>query len=338
MEVLALTRKLVDIESITGNEAQVGTCVLQLLRELTSQYGGIAEPIEAAPGRFNVLARFGQPAVTLSTHLDTVPPLIPSREDETHIWGRGACDAKGIAAAMICAARSLLAEGVRNFALLFVVGEEKDSAGAYHASGHGIGSRFLINGEPTGNRLALGSKGALRYELAASGRMAHSAYPELGESAIEKLLDALARVRRIPLPSDETLGPCTLNIGLISGGRAPNVIPDAAMAALMFRLVGDPEPIRAAVRLAAGADAVANEVLCIPAVRLGALPGFETTVVSYTTDIPAFGGQWGEPFLIGPGSIHVAHTSEERAPKAELLEAVQVYARLVRQLLVGGAN
>ena len=338
MEVLALTRKLVDIESTTGNEADVGACVLQLLQKLASQYGGVAEQVEVAPERFNVLARFGEPAVTLSTHLDTVPPFIPLHEDETHIWGRGACDAKGIAAAMICAAESLLAGGVRDFALLFVVGEEKDSAGAYHAGRHPMGSRYLINGEPTGNRLALGSKGALRYELAASGRMAHSAYPELGESAIEKLLDALARVRRIPLPRDETLGPCTLNIGLISGGRAPNVIPDAALAALMFRLVGDPEPIRAAVKRAAGADAVANELLCIPALRLGALPGFETTVVSYTTDIPAFGGQWGEPFLIGPGSIHVAHTGEERVPKAELLEAVQVYARLVRQLLVGSAK
>jgi acetylornithine deacetylase len=338
MDVVALTRKLVDMESITGNEAQVATCVLGLLRELTGQYGGSAMPMEVAPERFNVLARFGEPAATMSTHLDTVPPFIASREDETQVWGRGACDAKGIAAAMICAARSLLAEGVRNFALLFVVGEEKDSAGAYQASRQGIGSRFLINGEPTGNKMALGSKGALRYELAASGRMAHSAYPELGESAIEKLLDVLERVRRIPLPRNEILGPCTLNIGLIQGGRAPNVISDAALAALMFRLVGDPAPLRAAVQRAAGTDAAAKEVLCIPAVRLGALPGFETTVVSYTTDIPAFGGQWGEPFLIGPGSIHVAHTNEERVAKAELLEAVQVYARLTRQLLAGGAQ
>src|ERR1039458_7780680 len=216
MDVLALTRKLVDIESTTGNEAHVGACVLQLLQKLTSQYAGVAEQIEVAPERFNVLARFGEPCVTLSTHLDTVPPFIPLHEDETHLWGRGACDAKGIAAAMICAAGSLLAEGVRNFALLFVVGEEKDSAGAYHAGRHGIGSRFLINGEPTGNRLALGSKGALRYELAASGRMAHSAYPELGESAIHKLIEALSAIRRIPLPVDALLGPSTLNIGTIS--------------------------------------------------------------------------------------------------------------------------
>jgi acetylornithine deacetylase len=338
MNVLSLTRTLVDIESITGNEAGVGEFVLHQLLELTGKNGGSAERIEVEPDRYNILACFGEPVVTLSTHLDTVPPFFPSREDDTDIWGRGACDVKGIIAAMICAASSLLEEGVRNFALLFVVGEERDSAGAYFAGNHPRGSRFVINGEPTGNRLALGSKGALRYELNASGRMAHSAYPELGESAVLKLLDALERIRRIQLPTDEVLGPCTLNIGLLSGGRAPNVVPDAACAALMFRLVGDPDPIRAAVRQAAGEDAEDHEILCIPALRLGSLPGFETTVVAYTTDIPAFAGQWGQPFLIGPGTIHVAHTSEERVPKKQLLEAVEIYARLVRQLLSSGAK
>ncbi len=338
MNVFTLTRALVDIESITGNEARVGDFVLQELLALTGKFGGKAERIEVEPDRCNVLACFGDPAVTLSTHLDTVPPFFPSREDDTDIWGRGACDVKGIIAAMICAAAALLEDGVRNFALLFVVGEERDSAGAYFAGKHPCGSRFIINGEPTGNRLALGSKGALRYELNATGRMAHSAYPELGESAILKLLDALERIRGIQLPIDEVLGPCTLNIGLLSGGRAPNVIPDAASAVLMFRLVGDADPLRTAVRLAAGEDAKANEILCIPALRLGSLPGFETTVVAYTTDIPAFGGNWGQPFLIGPGTIHVAHTSEERVPKKQLLEAVEIYARLVRQLLASGAN
>ena len=338
MNLFALTRTLVDIESITGNECRVGEFVVQLLSELTGKFGGTAERIEVAPDRYNVFACFGQPIVTLSTHLDTVPPFFPSREDETDIWGRGACDVKGIIAAMICAATSLLEQGVRNFALLFVVGEEKDSAGAYFAAAHPKGSRFLINGEPSGNRLALGSKGALRYELNATGRMAHSAYPELGESAILKLLDALERIRKIQLPSDEALGPCTLNIGLFSGGRAPNVVPDSASASLMFRLVGDPAPLRAAVRQAAGELAADNEILCIPAVRLGSLPGLETTVVAYTTDIPAFGGQWGEPFLIGPGTIHVAHTSEERVPKAQLVEAVEIYARMVRQLLASGTK
>ena len=338
MNVLSLTRALVDIESITGNELHVGEFVFQLLSDLAGRFDGVAERIEVAPDRHNVLACFGEPVVTLSTHLDTVPPFFPSREDENDIWGRGACDVKGIIAAMICAASSLLQQGVRSFALLFVVGEEKDSAGAYFAAGHPRGSRFLINGEPTGNRLALGSKGALRYELNTTGRMAHSAYPELGDSAILKLLDALERIRRIQLPTDEVLGPCTLNIGLLAGGRAPNVVPDAASAALMFRLVGDPEPVRAVVRMAAGDEAQDNEVLCIPAVRLGSLPGFETTVVAYTTDIPAFGGQWGQPFLIGPGTIHVAHTNQERVPKAQLVEAVEIYARMVRQLLASGAK
>jgi acetylornithine deacetylase len=338
MKVFSLTRTLVDIESITGNEARVGEFVLQQLLELTGKFGGSAERIEVERDRYNVLACFGEPVVTLSTHLDTVPPFFPSREDDTDIWGRGACDVKGIIASMICAAASLLEEGVRNFALLFVVGEEKDSAGAYFAATHPCGSRFIINGEPTGNRLALGSKGALRYELNATGRMAHSAYPELGESAILKLLDVLERVRKIPLPTDEVLGPCTLNIGLLSGGRAPNVVPDSAGAALMFRLVGDPDPIRAAVRQAAGEDAQDNEILCIPAIRLGSLPGFGSTVVAYTTDIPAFGGHWGQPFLIGPGTIHVAHTGEERVPKKQLLEAVEIYARLVRQLLASSAK
>jgi acetylornithine deacetylase len=333
MDVFSLTRALVDIESITGNEERVGDYVAGLLEPLFSRHGGRVEKMEVEPRRNNVLACIGEPRVTLSTHLDTVPPFIPSSEDAEFIWGRGACDVKGIIAAMICAAEKLLEEGVRNFALLFVVGEEKNSAGAFHAARHPRGSRFLINGEPTENRLAIGSKGALRYELRASGRMAHSAYPELGESAIEKLLDALARVRAIPLPQDPLLGPCTLNIGQISGGRAPNVIPDHAEASLMFRLVGDPEPLREAVARAAEGLAEAREILCIPALKLGALDGFETTVVAFTTDIPAFGGAWGEPFLIGPGSIHVAHTSEERVPRAQLAEAVTIYQTMVKRLL-----
>ncbi len=333
MDVFSLTRSLIDIESITGNEERVGDHVASLLSDLACRFGGRVEKIEIEPRRHNVLAIFGEPVVTLSTHLDTVPPFFPAREDDEFIWGRGACDVKGIIAAMLCAAEGLLVEGVRNFALLFVVGEEKNSAGAYAAGLDPRGSKFIINGEPTGNKLALGSKGALRYELKATGRMAHSAYPELGESAIEKLLDALARIRAIELPVDAVLGPCTLNIGLLSGGRAPNVIPDAAEAALMFRLVGDPDPLRQAVAQAAGTLAQANEILCIPALHLGALDGFETTVVAYTTDIPAFGGAWGQPFLLGPGTIHVAHTSEERVPKAQLVEAVSIYGAMVKRLL-----
>lgn len=336
LDVFALTRTLIDIESITGNEAGVGEFVASLLEGLAGAHGGRVERMEVEPDRFNVFAAFGEPVVTLSTHLDTVPPFFASREDDEFIWGRGACDVKDIIAAMVCAAERLLEEGVRNFGLLFVVGEEKNSAGAYYAGKTPRGSKYLINGEPTGNRLALGSKGALRYELVASGRMAHSAYPELGESAIEKLLDALAKVRAGKLPVDPVLGPSTLNIGLIEGGRAPNVIADHASATLMFRLVGDPAPIRAMVAEAADGLVEAREILCIPAVHLGALEGFETTIVAYTTDIPAFGGAWGTPYLLGPGTIHVAHTSEERVPKQQLVEAVGLYQTMVKRLLAAG--
>jgi Acetylornithine deacetylase/Succinyl-diaminopimelate desuccinylase and related deacylases len=333
MNVFELTRALIDIESITGNEEQVGNYLFDHLSQLARAHNGSVERMPVEANRFNIFAHWDTPIVTLSTHIDTVPPFFPSREDEEQIWGRGACDTKGIIASMIGAVESLLAGGVRNIGLLFVVGEERNSVGAYTASQQPRGSKFLINGEPTSNRLALGSKGALRYEIVASGRMAHSAYPELGESAIEKLLDALDRLRRIALPVDPVLGPSTLNIGTISGGRAPNVIPDAARAEVFIRLVEAGDTTRESVRKAVAGFAEANEVLCIPALRLGALEGLETTVVSYTTDIPAFNGAWGQPYLLGPGTIHVAHTSEERVPKRELLEAIEVYRKMVRQLL-----
>ena len=334
MHLFELTRALVDIESITNNEERVGDFLFGYLLELVSRTGGRVERMDVEPHRFNVLACWGAaPLVTLSTHMDTVPPFFPSREDDEHIWGRASADTKGIIASMIKAAEELLAAGpVPGLGLLFVVGEERNSAGAAAAARQGCGSRYLINGEPTENKLALGSKGALRYEVTATGRMAHSAYPELGESAIHKLLDALERIRAVPLPVDGVLGPGSLNIGTIAGGRAPNVLADHASAEVMFRLVSDPEPLRQAVLEAVRGLAGAREVLMIPPLRMDSLEGFETTVVAYTTDIPAFGGAWGRPFLIGPGSIHVAHTSEERVPKRQLLEAVQLYRKLVTAL------
>jgi len=336
MTVFELARRLIDIESITGNERRLGEFVYDHLSALAGRYGGRAEKMYVERDRFNVLAYWDKPVVTLSTHQDTVPPFIPSREDDDFIWGRGACDVKGLMAAMIVAAEQLLEEGTRNFALLFVVGEERNSAGAFAAARHPRGSRYLINGEPTGNKLALGTKGALRYEITAEGRMAHSAYPELGESAIEKLLDVLADVRRIELPRDSLLGPSTLNIGVITGGRAPNVIADHAAAEIMIRLVSDAAPVKRAIEAAVAGRARATEVICIPALRLGSLEGFETTVVAFTTDIPAFDGTWGQPFLIGPGSIHVAHTAEERVPKKELADAVGIYKDMVKRLLARG--
>jgi acetylornithine deacetylase len=335
MNLFELTRALIDIESITENEERVGDFLFERLQSLAAQYGGSVEKMPVAERRFNVLAHWGEPTVTFSTHIDTVPPFFPSREDGDSIWGRGACDTKGIISAMIHAVEGLLAAGVRNLGLLFVVGEERNSVGAYTASKSPRGSKFLINGEPTENKLALGSKGALRYEIVAKGRMAHSAYPELGESAIEKLLDALAKLRQLKLPRDPVLGESTMNIGTLTGGRAPNVIPDAAKAEIFIRLVDDGNATRKAVNAAVGELAEAVEVLCIPAVRLGSIDGVETTIVSYTTDIPAFGGAWGKPFLCGPGTIHVAHTTEERVPKRQLVEAVKLYQRIARDLLEG---
>jgi len=338
MNLFEMTRALVDIESVTNYEKNVGDYLFAHLSLLAARSGGHLERIPAEPSRDNIFAAWGEPVVTLSTHVDTVPPFFASSEDHDFIWGRGSCDAKGIIAAMIAAAEKLLSTGARNFGLLFVVGEERNSAGAKAAAVNPRGSRFLINGEPTENRLALGCKGALRYELTAHGKLAHSAYPELGHSAVHLLLDVLHDIRRIPLPEDGLLGRSTLNIGTIDGGRAPNVVADHAEAEIMFRTVGDPSAIREAVSAAVSGRAVAREVLHTPAVQLHNFARLPTTVVAFTTDIPTFAGAWGQPFLIGPGSIHVAHTAEERISKKELSEAVEIYTRMVTQLLATGRS
>ncbi len=333
MNVFELTRALIEIESISENEERVGRYLYAYLAPLAARYDGAVELIEVEPRRFNLFARWGSRLdVTLSTHLDTVPPFFPSSEDAEFIHGRGACDVKGIIACMVKAAEALLEAGQRNFGLLFVVGEERSSVGASHASENPRGSRFIINGEPTENRLALGSKGVLRYTLRATGKMAHSAYPELGDSAIDKLLDALQCIRAIKLPSDNLLGPSTLNIGVLSGGRAPNVIADEAHAEIMIRLVGDSASTKAALERAVAGRAELEFVLEIPAIHLGSIPGIPTTVVAFTTDVPVFNGAWGEPFLIGPGTIHVAHTLEERVPKRQLIDAIEIYQRMVKEL------
>jgi acetylornithine deacetylase len=335
MHVFELTRRLIDIESVTPNEAEVGNFLFGYLGEMARRFGGQIERMPVETGRDNIFVRFGDPLVVLSTHMDTVPPFIGSREDDNKIWGRGACDTKGIISAMITAAEELLQAGTRGFGLLFVVGEERNSAGAYTAAQQPRGSRFLINGEPTENQLALGSKGALRFHILGRGRMAHSAYPELGDSAILKLLNSLERMRRIELPKDAILGASTLNIGLISGGRAPNVIPDEAQAEIFIRVVGEVSELRQQIAAAAAPDCEAKEILFIPAVHLGSLDGLKTTVVAFTTDIPAFANTWGQPFLIGPGSIHVAHTNGEYIPKDQLLEAVTIYKQMVIRLSQG---
>src|SRR6266568_4224905 len=272
MDPFALTRSLIDIESLTGREKAAGEFLFGTLSKLAAPSAGAVERMEVSPDRFNVPATWGTPVVALSPHRDTVPPFFPSSEDDEFIRGRGACDTKGIIAAMIAAAENLLAARRRSFGLLFVVGEEKDSLGALCAAKNPRGSKFVINGEPTENKLALGSKGALRYVLTARGRLAHSAYPE---------------------------------------------------------------PIRAALRAAVDGRGELEEMLHTPALHLEAMDGFENTVVAYTTDIPNFAGAWGKPFLIGPGSIHVAHTAEERIPKKQLQDAIGIYTHMVQQLLAG---
>ena len=328
-----MTRALVDIESITENEKQVGEYLLHYLSGLAAGSDGKVEAMTVSPERINVYAEWGAPFVVLSTHMDTVPPFFGSSEDEEHIYGRGACDAKGIIAAMIAAAEKLLESGSRNFGLLFVVGEEKNSAGAEVASRTPRGTRYLINGEPTESRVALGSKGILRYEITATGKMAHSAYPELGESAIEKLLDALEAIRRVPLPEDAVLGKTTLNIGTITGGRAPNVVPDAAKAEIAVRLVGESRKVDEVLRAAVGNRVEITQILTLPAMRFTAIDGFPTSIVAFTTDVPVLSPAWGEPILFGPGSIHVAHTLDEKISKRELLAAIDTYAQMTRMLL-----
>jgi len=332
-----LTRSLVDIESITYNEGAVGLWLEAFLSGLgfAVERMPVAQPTESRHGgeRFNLYASIDgvPPDVVFSTHMDTVPPFLASSEDEEFIYGRGSCDAKGIIAAQTAAAVRLRDQGVK-VALLFVVGEERDSAGARLANEHPKGSRFLINGEPTDNRLALASKGALRATIRATGKMGHSAYPELGESAIHKLVQALDRVLALPLPIVEDVGPGTLNIGVIEGGHAPNVIADVAEAQVLVRLVGPSEEVRAAIQSAVAELATVDFTLEIPFVRMRKIEGLETMVAAFTTDIPAL-TNWGEPLLLGPGSIHVAHTPYEKLAKQELFEAIDLYTEVAMRLL-----
>lgn len=332
MDAVTFTRQLVDIESITGNEAAVGNYLYGELCRIGYQTAKM--PVESS--RFNVYATspdHPDPAVVFSTHMDTVPPFIPSSEDETRIYGRGSCDAKGIIAAQVAAAERLRAQGI-HVGLLFVVGEERDSLGAQVANDHAPAScKFLVNGEPTENQIALASKGTLRVEVTARGRMAHSAYPELGESAIDKLIPALARLRAMSLPSDPQVGACTLNIGLIEGGRAPNVIPDYAHADLLYRLVGSTEELRKDILATAGKDVEVTFPLELPFLRLRTVDGLSTMIAAFTTDIPKL-TNWGEPLLIGPGSIHVAHTEGEYIEKQQLHEAIDLYCRIAKKLMV----
>ena len=328
IDPIALTLELVRIPSPTGAEAAVCDHVGGRLAALG--WSVIRQPV--TEGRTNIYATRGDPVVVLSTHLDTVEPELRVADDGEWITGRGTADAKGIAAAQIAAATALAHAGEDRIALLFLVGEEGPSDGARAAATLEPKGRYVINGEPTDNRLALGTKGSVRLELAARGRAAHSAYAEEGDSAIDRMLDALTRIRALAFPADATLGDVTVNIGTIAGGTAPNVIPDHCRARLMYRTVADNAAVVAAVTRAAGDGVDVEVTLSLPPVRLAARDGFETTVVRFGTDLPYL-EPWGERFLLGPGSIRVAHTGAERVAKAELRRGADLYVRLARTLL-----
>src|ERR1700677_2365956 len=334
MDAITLTRQLIDIESISSNEAAVANYLYGELCRIGYQVRKI--PVNG--DRFDIYATSPEernPKLVFSTHMDTVPPFIPSSEDAARIYGRGSCDAKGIIAAQIAAAERLRREAIY-VGLLFVVGEERDSLGAkaaneYAAKDRAHRCKYLVNGEPTENLIALASKGTLRVEVIASGRMAHSAYPELGESAIDKLIAALARLRAMPLPRDPEVGPCTLNIGLIEGGRAPNVIPDYAHADLLYRLVGPSQELCRQILKTAGDQVKIEFPLELPFLRLRTVDGLPTMIAAFTTDIPKL-TNWGEPLLIGPGSIHVAHTDGEFIDKQQLAEAIDLYCAIAKKV------
>jgi acetylornithine deacetylase len=329
MDPLELTRALVALETPTGSENAATDFLDHALRG--AGYQVVRQPVSA--GRQNLYAFRETPELVFSTHLDTVPPYIPLREDPESIHGRGSCDAKGLAAAMVAAAEQLAERGERRIGLLFLVGEENGSDGARIANELTPKGRYLINGEPTENRLSVGQKGTLRVDLTAKGRAAHSAYPAEGVSAIAALLDTLERIRRMPLPSDSVLGNSTLNLGLIAGGVAPNVIPPAASAQLLIRTVEPTEPLKTAIRSLLVTGVTAEFPVELPFYKGGKAPkGWETTVVSYASDLP-FLDAWGERYQLGPGTIKVAHTSQEHIRKADLLRGVELYIRLASDLL-----
>jgi len=333
-DALELTRALVALETPTGSEGPA----TDLLAGALARAGYETVRQQVSPGRDNLLAYREAPSLVFSTHVDCVPPYVPLSEDAETIRGRGACDAKGLAAAMVAAAERLAGAGERRIGLLFLVGEENGSDGARVANALEPRGRFLINGEPTENRLSIGQKGSLRVELHATGRAAHSAYPEEGESAIAALLDTIASIRAMPLPEDPLLGPSTLNVGLISGGVAPNVLAPEASAELLIRTVGPTDGLRAAVRALARPGVVVSFPLELPSHKGGAAPkGWDTTVVSYGSDLP-FLTEWGECYQLGPGTIRVAHSSGEHIRKADLLRGVDLYVRLARDLLAREAS
>jgi acetylornithine deacetylase len=328
-DVVALTEELVEIPSVSGDES----AVVERVSDLLASTGWTVRRQEVTPGRDNLWASRGRGHVTLSTHLDTVPPHLPFRHEGDRLYGRGTCDAKGIAAAMICAAERLVAEGEDRVDLLFVVGEEAGSDGARAANELPATSFAIINGEPTEGVLATNSKGSLRVLVETSGTAGHSAYPERGESAIDTMVSLLAELVSVDFPTDPEAGDTTVNVGTIRGGVAANVLAEQCTAELLIRLVGDSEVVKRSLDEWAGGRATLRYGAAVPPARFHTLPGFDIGPVSFTTDAPLL-DRWGDAVLLfGPGSIHQAHRPEEYVGVEELRESVDTYARLVRALL-----
>ena len=336
MTLFELTKELMAIPSVSGEEEAVG----YFLRDHLASLGWSVElqPVSESGSKgpqHNVIATLNDsPRIWLSTHMDTVPPFIPPTEDDEKIYGRGACDAKGIIAAQITAAEQLRKEGVTDIGLLYTVEEERASTGAKAANLHPLAAKceYMINGEPTDNDLAIGSKGSFRLMIKTSGKAAHSAYPEEGDSAIETLLDILEDIRHTHFPHDDFFGETTVNIGTIDGGLALNIIPPRAEAGILIRLTTKREPIEQALESVIRGRGDIEVLSCSEPVKLFPVEGFTQKVVRFTTDIPHM-PNWGKPLLLGPGSILVAHTKDEFVLKKDLIEASELYISLVKKLL-----
>lgn len=340
MHIFDLAKNLMNIPSVSGEEEAVGYWLRDYLESLgwkvELQPVGEERTGLSALRQNNVIATLNDnPRVWLSTHMDTVPPFISPTEDDEKIYGRGACDAKGIIAAQITAAEELRKEGIEDIGLLYTVEEERASTGAKAANLHPLAAKceYMINGEPTDNDLAIGSKGSFRLKIKTSGKAAHSAYPEMGDSAILTLLDVLDDIRQTKFPHDDFFGETTVNIGTLDGGLALNIIPPKAEAGLLIRMTTKREPIETALENIVRGRAEIEVLSCSEPVKLHPVDGFTQKVVRFTTDIPHL-PNWGKPLLLGPGSILVAHTKDEFVLKKDLETASVMYRDLVNKLLL----
>lgn len=323
-----LTKKLMSIESVTGAEREVG----EFLSSHLAGRGYRVERQQVTADRFNILAFAGDPAVVLCTHIDTVPPPLPIGEDGDFLYGRGACDTKGIIAAMLEAGERLRRDGVSNFGYLFVVGEETDGGGAKAANTLKWTSQYVIVGEPTRNQLARAQKGSFMANLTVAGRAAHSGYPQAGISAIEGLWKILADCRNAGWGEDPLLGRGSFNIGVFQGGERANIVPAKATASIMIRTVEPRTRVEDRMRAVVGDRATMEVITGSDPQIMHVVDGFPTTVVSFGSDVPYL-GNLGKRLLIGPGSIFDAHTADEKINKEELMKGVELYDRLVRKLL-----